>query len=404
MLCIDQVNILTHTAEVNTPTWQPRIIKKLQKKYEAEDMHELYGKDKAIGSHGRKRRKRCVGITRKPKIHEKEVTSGRDSTLLGSQGKEEKLSKQQSRPLDMGQSGSDREACVQGFSESSKSKLSLNAGKHAVLDLNSRLQNFDLNNHDSSCMSPEKDSKLMHCKVNNVEQWCSSSGEGVSLPEHMQFKRCTDDDNEKGRMSRIPLIKDKLCSMYDQSDTSSLIVDLNLPTPQTESKTRCMHFEELPSYTGKNVSVCRNEADNTSILHDETDTGGDFPLDEVCGQYPDNDIGGYPNTSDGHQPCTGTEDTNFGGGLNSLVTIESVKNDISCNNFCQNDDELETQYGSAVWDIFRREDVPKLIEYLKKHHREFRHINSLQVNSVWFPTLALFLLVLGNFVFRVNML
>ncbi|KAJ7951310.1 lysine-specific demethylase JMJ25 [Quillaja saponaria] len=47
--------------------------------------------------------------------------------------------------------------------------------------------------------------------------------------------------------------------------------------------------------------------------------------------------------------------------------------------------ESEVVHGGAVWDIFRRQDVPKLIEYLEKHKEEFHHINNLPVNSVIHP-------------------
>lgn len=38
----------------------------------------------------------------------------------------------------------------------------------------------------------------------------------------------------------------------------------------------------------------------------------------------------------------------------------------------------------SLWDIFHRNDVPKLEEYLKRHYKEFRHLFRQPVSRVYF--------------------
>jgi hypothetical protein len=42
----------------------------------------------------------------------------------------------------------------------------------------------------------------------------------------------------------------------------------------------------------------------------------------------------------------------------------------------------QNSLNGALWDIFRREDEPKLKEYLNKHFREFRHVHCSPLKQV----------------------
>ncbi|KAL0317999.1 UNVERIFIED_CONTAM: Lysine-specific demethylase [Sesamum angustifolium] len=72
--------------------------------------------------------------------------------------------------------------------------------------------------------------------------------------------------------------------------------------------------------------------------------------------------------------------------LDNSISAQMRRNLAMLKDHLQNGKSSEDiAHGAAVWDIFRRQDVPKIIEYLQKHQKEFRHYNNSLVDSVVHP-------------------
>ncbi|XP_020876521.1 lysine-specific demethylase JMJ25 isoform X2 [Arabidopsis lyrata subsp. lyrata] len=84
-------------------------------------------------------------------------------------------------------------------------------------------------------------------------------------------------------------------------------------------------------------------------------------------------------------PCD-TEDNPTQPAVSIIVeSIQEQKLDVQKKTDGNANERSKAVHGGAVWDIFRREDVPKLIQFLKRHKHEFRHINNEPVKSVIHP-------------------
>ncbi|XP_015886698.1 lysine-specific demethylase JMJ25 isoform X1 [Ziziphus jujuba] len=89
---------------------------------------------------------------------------------------------------------------------------------------------------------------------------------------------------------------------------------------------------------------------------------------------------------DGDASDSSFDDRQILKGLEPVVNQEKSGNNCEISiNFENGQERLQAAEGGALWDIFRREDIPKLQKYLMKHFREFRHTHCRPLEQVVDP-------------------
>nr|POF26777.1 lysine-specific demethylase jmj25 [Quercus suber] len=142
-------------------------------------------------------------------------------------------------------------------------------------------------------------------------------------------------------------------------------------------------FQAVDEKVKNNISViesCKVTADDKNISNGSGDqnTGITIELADPVGEL---------NGDSGESGLNG-KDFSSGSELekNEEAKVDQEKSGGSDTTISGNKlDRLEASRGGAVWDIFRRQDVPKLHEYLKKHFREFRHVHCCPLQQVVHP-------------------
>lgn len=286
----DAVNVLTHTAEVKIPPRNKRFINKLKRKYEAEELRKLSNGTHKFPStsRGKKRKRSRKGKSKVHEYPEKADIIESGSCLPERLNIEEgTLDEQQNESLDLCKLGSDI-ACSFGSLASPESPLIVKFDGESVEDFNKRLQKVDLHMCDSSSSllgrNCERACDMVKKEVELIE--CSSPSNGLAkdtlLPESMELKQSTQDNNEKEKAFGLKVKVDEFCSVKNQPDTCTSVIDLNSSiVPSCVTGDFNTNVTEQPKSKGFCICQCRDVKENFSP--DEIIAGTNHPATiEIC--------------------------------------------------------------------------------------------------------------------------
>ncbi|KAK8521148.1 hypothetical protein V6N13_077265 [Hibiscus sabdariffa] len=176
------------------------------------------------------------------------------------------------------------------------------------------------------------------------------------------------------------------CDMSDAVNVLTHIAEVKFTKEQlagiTESKRR-HHVQDLQEIYGISSKVTQNEpgdgsSDFSTCSNKKSSNRVGFQDGEVIVEGQDR----YSSPSNNNlvRECEMEEC-----GKTKTVKEECRDNGISSETSGNKIEEVEAVEGGAIWDIFRRQDVPKLEDYLKRHFREFRYVHCRPVSQVFHP-------------------